>query len=61
MTGKQLNIRISADLIEQVRNNAKQDKRSLAKQVEYILQNYLAAHPSDGCNEKPGPSDQKGA
>lgn len=57
---KQLNIRISSDLIEQVRATAKRDKRSLAKQVEYILQNYLAHHPSDVSNEKPGFSNQKG-
>lgn len=60
MERKRIHFWLPVELLEKLEQQAKQESRSTNKQVEYILQQHLAHQQTAGCNEKPGPSDQKG-
>lgn len=45
-------MRINSELLEKVKAEAARNKRSTAKQIEFILEQYVAALPAEGCQEQ---------
>ncbi|HBC2028997.1 TPA: Arc family DNA-binding protein [Clostridium perfringens] len=44
---KRFTLRMDADLFEVVKKRAEQNKRSIAKEIEYLLEEYLKNSNSD--------------
>ncbi len=44
---RRFTLRIDAQILEEIEERAKNNKRSMAKEIEYILENYLKEHRSD--------------
>ncbi len=40
-------MRIDSDLLDQIKAEAEKNKRSTAKEIEFILEQYVAALPKD--------------
>lgn len=53
MADKVFTMRIDEELLETVRVNAEKNKRSLAKEVEFILEDYYYNKPADDYEEMP--------
>ena len=45
MSEKRFTLRMDADLFEQVRTSAAINKRSIAKEIEYVLERYYGLDP----------------
>lgn len=41
-------MRINSELLEKIKLEAEKDKRSTAKQIEFILEQYILSLPKDG-------------
>lgn len=40
-------MRINSDLLEKIKSEAEKNKRSAAKQIEFILEQYIASLPTE--------------
>lgn len=40
-------MRINSDLLEKIKSEAERNKRSAAKQIEFILEQYIASLPTE--------------
>jgi hypothetical protein len=46
-------IRINTELLEKIKGEAEKNKRSTTKEIEYILENYIASLPKEDPPETP--------
>jgi hypothetical protein len=49
---KRFTLRMDADLFKEIEKKADENKRSIAKEIEYLLENYLKNEKSDERNSK---------
>jgi hypothetical protein len=45
---KRFTLRMDADLFKEIEKKAEENKRSIAKEIEYLLENYLKSEKTSG-------------